>query len=159
MTCNILPFLVLAAGRFQDCLQNLISWGGEIWGRAYGLMCDIKDRLEILGANPHFLIIFCGVLRQRPGPAGDSAVGSYVALQTPYKLTVILFVLRSILTIWDFHSQHFVSGEFLVALYLFWLLVVTSLFMVGWYPGQRNNCGFTNLMEVAASMSWISLYC
>ena len=74
MTRNILPFLVLAAGRFQGCLQNLTSWGGEIWGRAYGLICDIKERLEILGADPHFLIIFCGVLRQRPPALLETAL-------------------------------------------------------------------------------------
>ena len=56
----------------QGCRQDLTSWGG-LGGGTYIVICDIKERLENIGAEPHYLLvaIFSRALC-RTAPAGDS---------------------------------------------------------------------------------------
>ena len=59
-----------ALPELQGCLQELTTWGGLLGG-TYTLVYDIKERLENLGAEPHFLPF-------APPPQLETALLTYI---------------------------------------------------------------------------------
>ena len=51
--------------------HHVLTSRGGLWGGTYIVICDIKERLENIGAEPHYLAIFSRALC-RTAPAGDS---------------------------------------------------------------------------------------